>query len=615
MNRINVLDPVTSNKIAAGEVVERPFSVVKELIENSIDANAKNIIIEIEDGGQKRIKITDDGTGIHPDDLEKAFFPHATSKISVIDDIFKIKTMGFRGEALASIAAVTRLNMKSRINTSDFGKEISISGGRTDFIKEAGCNVGTSIEVSDIFYNVPARQKFLKSSQREASLITDIVERLAIANNKVSFKLINNGKEVLHTYSSNNLIDIIRNIYGKNTCENLYEIESHSDIASLYGFIGNSELSRGSRNNQSIFVNKRYIKNKLITTAVENAYKSFITINKFPFFILFIDIYPELVDVNVHPTKTEVKFNNDREIYKIVFDAVHKTLRDNLKNSFSIDTNELDVKNESIELPQDNKIQIELPIDLHSDLDMKNSIIREPVTFSASEYTSKANPQNNYASNTNIEPKVYDSREANIPQAKAMTAKLPSLSIIGQFNRTYIIAEAQDNLFIIDQHAAHEKVLFEKYMNEIKTGTVSSQILLTPIVVEMSSDDFSYYNESKDLFEKSGFNIDLFGDNTISIREVPMFLGKPNIKNLFNDILDNIKNLGSGKTTEVKYDVIATKACKAAVKAYDKLSMEEMNYLIEQMSYSEDPYTCPHGRPTIIKITLNELEKKFKRII
>lgn len=615
MNRINVLDPVTSNKIAAGEVVERPFSVVKELIENSIDANAKNIIIEIEDGGQKRIKITDDGTGIHPDDLEKAFFPHATSKISVIDDIFKIKTMGFRGEALASIAAVTRLNMKSRINTSDFGKEISISGGRTDFIKEAGCNVGTSIEVSDIFYNVPARQKFLKSSQREASLITDIVERLAIANNKVSFKLINNGKEVLHTYSSNNLIDIIRNIYGKNTCENLYEIESHSDISSLYGFIGNSELSRGSRNNQSIFVNKRYIKNKLITTAVENAYKSFITINKFPFFILFIDIYPELVDVNVHPTKTEVKFNNDREIYKIVFDAVHKTLRDNLKNSFSIDTNELDVKNESIELPQDYKIQIELPIDLHSDLDMKNSIIREPVTFSASEYTSKANPQNNYASNKNIEPKAYDSREANIPQVKAMTAKLPSLSIIGQFNRTYIIAEAQDNLFIIDQHAAHEKVLFEKYMNEIKTGTVTSQILLTPIVVEMSSDDFSYYNESKDLFEKSGFNIDLFGDNTISIREVPMFLGKPNIKNLFNDILDNIKNLGSGKTTEVKYDVIATKACKAAVKAHDKLSMEEMNYLIEQMSYSEDPYTCPHGRPTIIKITLNELEKKFKRII
>ena len=615
MNRINVLDPVTSNKIAAGEVVERPFSVVKELIENSIDANAKNIIIEIEDGGQKRIKITDDGTGIHPDDLEKAFFPHATSKISVIDDIFKIKTMGFRGEALASIAAVTRLNMKSRINTSDLGKEISISGGMTDFIKEAGCNVGTSIEVSDIFYNVPARQKFLKSSQREASLITDIVERLAIANNKVSFKLINNGKEVLHTYSSNNLIDIIRNIYGKNTCENLYEIESHSDIASLYGFIGNSELSRGSRNNQSIFVNKRYIKNKLIATAVENAYKSFITINKFPFFILFIDIYPELVDVNVHPTKTEVKFNNDREIYKIVFDAVHKTLRDNLKNSFSIDTNDLDTKNESIELPQDNKIQIELPIDLHSDLDMKNSIIREPVTFSASEYISKANPQNNYASNTNIEPKVYDSREANIPQAKAMTAKLPSLSIIGQFNRTYILAEAQDNLFIIDQHAAHEKVLFEKYMNEIKTGTVSSQILLTPIVVEMSSDDFSYYNESKDLFEKSGFNIDLFGDNTISIREVPMFLGKPNIKNLFNDILDNIKNLGSGKTTEVKYDVIATKACKAAVKAHDKLSMEEMNYLIEQMSYSEDPYTCPHGRPTIIKITLNELEKKFKRIM
>ena len=336
MERINVLDLETSNKIAAGEVVERPSSVVKELLENSIDSKAKNITVEIVDGGQKSIKIIDDGHGIHPDDVEKAFMPHATSKISNIEDVYKIDTMGFRGEALASIASVSNTLLKSRIEEIDFGKEISISGGIVNHIQDTGCNVGTTIEVNDLFFNVPARQKFLKTTSREAAYISDIVDRLALANPDISFKFVNNNKKGLNTYGTGKLIDAIRCVYGKSISENIIGIEKHNDIVSVHGYIGNSEISRGSRNNQSIFVNKRYVKNKLITAAVENAFKSFLTVNKFPFFIVFLDIFPEYIDVNVHPTKSEIKFRDDREIFKLIFDAVHEALRNSLKDSFNI---------------------------------------------------------------------------------------------------------------------------------------------------------------------------------------------------------------------------------------------------------------------------------------
>lgn len=614
MKRINVLDTETSDKIAAGEVVERPFSVVKELIENSIDAEAKNITVEIFDGGQKNIKVTDDGAGIHPDDIEKAFLSHATSKISRIDDIFSIHTMGFRGEALPSIAAVSETSLKSRIAENDYGKEISISGGKINFIKETGCNTGTTIEVNNIFYNVPARQKFLKSSQRETALITDIVERLAIAHCDISFRLYSNGKKVLNTYSTDNMLDTLRTIYGKNVSDNLIKIESATDTISVYGYIGNAELSRGSRNNQSIFINRRYVKNRLITTAVEKAYKSFLTINKFPYFVLFIEIYPELVDVNVHPTKTEVKFQNEREIYKIVFDCVHRALRDSLKDTFMNDIDTDDFSGND-----DGKIQVELPLDLHSGFhEIKN------IPEGDNNYIEKHNSINDTAEKYmfNKYPanltSVSDSPSVKIPEAQRNDFnenKLPELNIIGQFNKTYILAESSDCLYIIDQHAAHEKVLFEKYMNEIKSQNVISQILITPMILELDSNDFNYYVENKEIFNTAGFNIELFGDNTISIREVPLFLGKPDVKNLFMDIIDNLKELGSGKTSEVKYGVIAKRSCKAAVKANDILNSDEMKALLKAMQKAEDPFTCPHGRPTIIKITKYEMEKKFKRVL
>jgi len=310
--RINILEVETSNKIAAGEVVERPSSVVKELVENSIDAGAKNIIIEIFDGGQTNIKVIDDGSGIHIDDIEKAFLPHATSKIKCVEDIYKIHTLGFRGEALPSIASVSRTILSSRTKESSIGKEISQSSGNILYIKEIGCNIGTTIEVKDLFFNVPARQKFLKSSQRESALISDIIGRLALANNEISFKLSNNNKKVFSTFSSENLSDTIRYIYGKEVVNNITSFEEYNDIMSIHGYIGNADISRGSRNRQSIFVNKRYIKSGLITAAVENAFKSFLIINKFPFFVIFLDIFPEYIDINVHPQKTEIKFQQDK---------------------------------------------------------------------------------------------------------------------------------------------------------------------------------------------------------------------------------------------------------------------------------------------------------------
>lgn len=619
MKRINLLNEETSNKIAAGEVLERPSSAVKELVENSIDANSKVITIEIEEGGQKLIRVTDDGDGINPEDIEKAFLPHATSKINAIEDIYAINTLGFRGEALPSIAAVSNTILRSRTKELEAGKQISISGGVKNHIKDVGCSIGTSIEVRDIFYNVPARQKFLKSSQREAALISDIINRLALANSNISFRLINNGRKVVNTYSTENLSDTIRTIYSKNTTDNIIKFEKHSDIASVYGYVGNAEISRGSRNNQSVFVNKRYIKNKLIATAVENAVKSFLMINKYPFFVLFLDIYPEFVDVNVHPTKSEVKFQNDREIFKLVFDSVHDAIKNSLKDNFDLEMESaVDMIKEAPPLVKEN---IQIPIDFKShELSMKiedkdnykPEFIKPTVdySFKDKEEGSVYSVYNKKGTEGNADY-LTDSinKNGSIP-----SPKFPDLRIIGQYHNTYILAESAEDFYLIDQHAAHEKILFEKYTKEIINGSVSAQILLTPEIIEMTPEDFIYYIENKDIFVRVGFNIEVFGDNTVSIREVPNFLGTPQLKELFSAMIDNLKNLGSGETHEVKYNKIATLACKAAIKANDRLNMDEIKALIDDLRCIDEPFNCPHGRPTIIKMTLYEVEKKFKRI-
>ena len=654
MKRINLLDENTSNKIAAGEVVERPSSVVKELIENSIDANARNITIEIEEGGEKLIKIIDDGDGIQPEDIKKAFLPHATSKIKNSSDIFSINTLGFRGEALPSIAAVSKVSLKSKIQEEDFGREIIIEGGEILSFNECGINKGTSIEVKDLFFNVPARKKFLKTSSREASLISDIVSRIALANPSISFKLFNNGKKILNTYGNSNLLDVTRTIYGKNIGENIIYFEHSEDTLTLYGYIGKEVIARGSRNNQSIFVNGRYIKNRTLVVAVENAFKSFSTVNKFPFFILFIEVYPENIDVNIHPSKAEIKFKDERLIFKKVFDTVHEALRNEIFKEFEVkkDENTNFKKDEFKEISFDIKddyekkerTKVTLPVDLNYERtyskDYENIYEKEYSNSSSSKYLEETKTNNNVNYN-NIDSKesntlnenftlrenfykdnVLDEKTSKIPKEYLSNTKdneripkFPPLRIIGQFNKTYILGEYDEVLYIIDQHAAHEKILFEKYFKNIEEGSIIIQPLLVPEIIDLTLDDFSYYEENKEIFKNAGFTLEEFGGNSLALKEVPYFLGKLDAKGLFLSILDNIKELGSGKTPEVKYNKIATMACKAAVKGHDLLSEQEMIKLVEDLRYINDPFHCPHGRPTIIKFTNYDLEKKFRRIV
>ncbi|HAT4301391.1 TPA: DNA mismatch repair endonuclease MutL [Clostridium perfringens] len=673
MNRINILNADTANKIAAGEVVERPSSVVKELVENSLDAGAKNITIEIQNGGESLIKIIDDGSGVHPEDVEKAFNPHATSKIKDTYDIFSINTLGFRGEALPSIASIARVDFKSKVSDFDMGKELIISGGEKESLTDCSMNRGTQIEVRDLFFNVPARKKFLKTTARESALINDLVNRISLANPDVSFKLFNNNKKILNTYGNGKLIDVIRTIYGKSTAENLIYFEEHKDTASVYGFIGNDTLARASRNNQSLFVNKRYVKNRSLTVAVENAFRSFNVTGKFPFFVLFIDTYPELIDVNIHPTKSEIKFKDERFIFKVVFDAVHSAMREYVKDTFTLPEEEekkfealkeeviqesLDKEISTLEKLKENinykvsedkrkeeiysynpskdyeaKTEVNIPVDFLSkenqeesfsinnslennefkEVSAKREISYDPILIKnelkdkVSESTSESLDSSDYKCNKNeygnfLEETIY--REA----------KFHKLRVIGQFNKTYILAEYDSTLYLIDQHAAHEKILFEKYSSDIAKKKVEIQPLMIPLVVTLPTEDYLYYDENKEIFEKAGFKISDFGDNSIRIEEVPYFLDKLNPTELITSMINNLKKMGTGETVEVKYNKIASMSCRAAVKANDVLSILEMENLIEDLRYINDPFHCPHGRPTIIKFTSYELDKKFKRI-
>lgn len=661
MKRINILSEDTANKIAAGEVVERPSSVVKELVENSIDANAKNILIEVEEGGISLMRVIDDGDGIYKDDMTKAFLPHATSKIKESEDIYNISTLGFRGEALPSIASVSKVNLKSKQEESGFGYEISIEGGGISDVTECGINKGTIIEIRDLFYNVPARKKFLKTISKEGSLINDIVTRIALANPDVSIKLYNNGKKIIHTFGNGDIKDVIRTIYGRNISEDIIYFEDTSDLVTIHGYVGREDIARGSRNNQSTFVNKRYIKNKSLAVAVEQAFKSFSTVNKFPFFILYIEIYPEYVDVNIHPTKAEIKFNDERMIFGKIFNAVHTALKNDVFDDFAIKEEEETFK-ETSKIPSFEEIafkikeeeekvkiasniakevmdggkilnvnlssekpkeEINIPVDLKTNSESYASAQFPVETTFHEKYDSKNNisSEGYTAIDLKKEENIYSEESKNINNVSNSTinevkfAKFPPITIIGQYNKTYILGEYDSTLYMIDQHAAHEKILFEKYLKEIENGDIVIQPLMVPTIIDLTIDDYSYYEENIKVFKEAGFVLEEFGGTSLALKEVPYFLGRLNAKKLFLEILDNLKNLGNGKTSEVKHNAIATKACKAAVKGNDKLEFNEMIKLVEELRYIDDPFHCPHGRPVIVKFTSTDIDKKFRRIV
>lgn len=657
MAYINLLDKDTFSKIAAGEVVERPASVVKELLENSLDARSSKITVEIENGGIDLIKIVDDGQGIRNDDLRNAFMPHATSKIKNIEDIFTIRTLGFRGEALASIASVGKVLLKSKHGEDKDGMEIYIEGGEEKYLKYSPVNKGTHIEVRELFFNVPARLKFLKTIQREGQIIGDIILRLALSRPDVSFTYINSGKTVVNTYGSGDIRDVIRSVYNRKTLENSNYFYEDFDDFKVYGYLGNEELSRASRNQQSLFINGRYVKSLSITAAVEQAFKSFITVSKHPFFVLFIDINPEAIDVNVHPQKAEVKFSDERLIFKAVFDTIHKSLREIYKNDLGFSDSftsspftEMGGSQESfIGMKDDikqNKSSREdfLPMDITDKrgLDFYKDEREKEESFNKNNWHNlnkiseveipidlkgnlRQEGEKSYGKSLteNIDEKSGGQEKARIssldqidnkPILKEVNYKFPKLRVIGQFNKTYILAELEDTLYLIDQHAAHEKINFERYLKEISQGDIIIQPLLSPHPLELALDDYDLAISNIPLFSEMGFTLEDFGNKTVFIREVPYFLGRVEVEKYFQEVLDNLKNLGKGTTKEVKYLKIATVACKASVKANDELRHEEMVILLEDLRKLDEPFTCPHGRPTIIKMTKYELEKLFRRV-
>lgn len=619
--RINILSAETAAKIAAGEVVEKPASVVKELVENSIDAGARTITVEIVNGGLDLIRVIDDGAGIRNDDMDRAFLPHATSKIRTIEDIFAILSLGFRGEALSSVAAVSRTLLKSHARDEQDGMEIFYEGGEEKFKKYSALDQGTIIDVRDLFYNVPARLKFLRTAQKEAGSVTDMLTRLALARPDIALTYYSNEKLMFRTYGTGDLLDVIRTVYNRKTAEHVTRFEREADGIRLWGCIGNEEIARGSRSQQTLLINGRWITSKQLTIAVEQAFRSFITINKFPFFVLNIELPPELVDVNVHPQKAEVKFTDERRMFHIVFETIHGVLRTMYQGNLGFEAGlEADSSSpvESADFtaaetaPADYQVSPGEPLGEHwsEPADVGLSTVILPVDLKSAPPTHSLLSESTWARRGD-EP---DRAAAAQPEPEAPQPKFPMMRVLGQYQKTYILAELGDTLYLIDQHAAHEKINFERYMDELMRHELAVQPMLIPQVLELTVDDYAVWLDNAAVFSSAGFAIEEFGERSLNIREVPLFLSAASAESYFKAILDNLRNLGRGTSQEVRYLRIVTAACKASVKARDELTMAEMQHLLEELRWLREPFTCPHGRPTMIRFTLTEVEKLFRRI-
>ncbi|MCR5610107.1 MAG: DNA mismatch repair endonuclease MutL [Lachnospiraceae bacterium] len=683
MAKIIQLDQNTINKIAAGEVVERPSSVVKELVENAIDAKSSAITIEIKDGGTSLIRITDNGSGISYDDLQMAFKSHATSKIKDVDDLFTIESLGFRGEALSSIAAISQVELITKVRNALMGHRYVIEGGEEKSIEEIGCPEGTTFLVKNIFYNTPVRRKFLKTNQTEAGYVYEIAEHLAISHPDISFKFINNGQVKLHTSGNGNLKDLIYNIYGRDIAGNVIEVQKNTDKISISGFIGKPIVSRSNRNYENYYINGRYVKSSIIYKAIEEAYSPYTMVNKFPFVSLYIHINSELVDINVHPTKMEIRFSEPNTVYQAIF----MCLREALEGGSIIPKIELEKKTdkekvikkaaEPFEVKRKNNENIIRPDTIKEvkkavnpfkltsiiDEDDKNDILKEETKAEVKE-TEKVKeeikkedkePENlkedkPVVTEDIVTEEIKDEAESEAEEIKEEIAETEDaketdkavitdvvkeevkpvqqsffdensiehkvenkLRIVGQVFRTYWIFEMDNEMFIIDQHAAHEKVMYEKIMKRLQNETFNSQMVAPPIIVTLNPKEEVILSNNMEVFNKLGFEISSFGGNDYSISAVPQDMLGIADKDLFLELLDMLTENDAKKNPDIVLEKTASMACKAAVKGNNKLSFAEAESLIKEMMQLENPFNCPHGRPTTISLTKNELEKKFKR--
>jgi DNA mismatch repair protein MutL len=621
LDPIRRLDDYTINKIAAGEVVERPASVVKELVENSIDAQASAITVEIKDGGISLIRVTDNGIGIPKEDVTTALLRHTTSKITAVEDLDKIESLGFRGEALASIAAVSQLEIITKAYGEVTGKRVECYGGKIITEEEVGCPEGTTIIMRNLFYNIPARKKFLKKPATESSYISDMVYKIALGHPEVSFKFINNNSVVFHTSGNNELKNAVFNVYGKEVVKHMLSIEETEQDLKLIGLIGKPSLNRANRSYENFYINGRYIKSKILENAVEDAYNTLLPINKFPVVVLHIFIPANKIDVNVHPTKMEVRFKDEEEIYQFIYNGIHKNL---FKEDLIPQVN-LDNKKEKLFNPEPVQGRLQEPFEIkRKNLEYKDISIH-PV-FSPEDKNIKVK-ESNQELNFSHKENLYENKPCGTEKKEACTIfekekvhkedKAPSFrhyKIIGQVFQTYWLVEQDNSLYIVDQHAAHERILYEKFIHDFKQGKVYSQPLLEPVVFEVTPKEKEIVEDNISLFKKFGFEIEEFGESAYLVRELPILFEGPVDSSFFLEIIDTLNDERIKNLYDMKLNHIALLSCKGAVKAKDQLSTVEAKALIEELLNLDNPFTCPHGRPTIISMSQYELEKKFKRV-
>lgn len=681
MANIQLLDQITIDKIAAGEVIERPSSVVKELVENAIDAGATAVTVEIKEGGISLIRITDNGCGIPKSEVPLAFLRHSTSKIRSVDDLTTVASLGFRGEALSSIAAIAQVELITKQKDSMLGTRYEIEGGVEKGVEDAGARDGSTFLIRNIFYNTPARRKFLKTAMTEAGHVNELMIRLALSHPEVSFEFINNGQTKLHTSGNGRLKDAIYSLFGRDIAMNLLEVNAEMEGIKVTGFIGKPLISRGNRNYENYYINGRYVKSNIIAKAIEDAYKEFIMQHKYPFTVLHFTVNGEDIDVNVHPTKMELRFSNQQKVYNFVYEAVKAAFHQKelipkveLPEAKIPERKVTETRISETRTPVMNRPDVSAqgyakpatiaPPPPERDLDYFMKKMKERVTSyhnqaSQAEVKStheihRGNQQidrireaANYAKTHNVNKSIQESAKQSVMESKpvvensviaeqqVVTEKtvigeqlnlfeeklltkeaIIEHKIIGQVFDTYWLVEFHEQLYIIDQHAAHERVLYEKTLKEMKTREFTSQYLSPPLVLNLSMQEEEVLNTYMDNFTSIGFEIEPFGTSSYAVRAVPGNLFSIAKKELLLEMLDSLtEGIHSSVAPDLIAEKIASMSCKAAVKGNSRLSRSEVEVLIKDLLQLENPYHCPHGRPTIISMTKRELEKKFKRIV
>lgn len=618
MPNIAILNQETIDKIAAGEVVERPCSVVKELVENAIDAGSTAITVEIKEGGISFIRITDNGCGIEREQVAVAFYRHSTSKIRSAEDLLTVKSLGFRGEALSSISAVARVELITKTYDELTGTRYVIEGSKELSNEEIGAPDGTTFIVKDLFYNVPARRKFLKTAQTEGSYISDMVEKLALSHPDISFKFINNNQTKLHTSGNGNRKDIIYHIFGREISSSLLEVKHECEYFKVEGFIGKPVITRGNRNYENYFINGRYVKSNILSRAIEEAYKSFLMQHQYPFTVLYFTFFSEL-DVNVHPTKMELRFDNNNEIYVELCDTIYAIL----SHKEMIPEVPVDSTPAPKKIVHKYKEPIPEPFEKRRINEVRaaesRSVYGQSVTSTVKNYSATEPAAKAPETSTAYEPaQVVTGTQQTLGDYDKVfltESSKKQFSIIGQLFKTYWLIEFEDKLYIIDQHAAHEKVLYEKTMARLANKDFTSQRISPPIVMTLDARECEMLEKYRPQIEQFGYEVEHFGGKEYMISAIPDNLFNIDMKDLFIEMLDDFSNATGRQTPDIITEKVASMSCKAAVKGNDKLTLPEINKLIDELLSLDNPYNCPHGRPTIISMSKYEIEKKFKRIV